>query len=640
VAGNNELAAKFKDGKEYLVSSSEFLKVPSYPIAYWITERLRSAFSANSSIGEKAKKGLSSGNNEAFVRFWFEPSALKLSLFNGKKWFPMTKGGEFRKWYGNNEYVIDWEDNGKRLKAFAGAAIRNQSFYLQQGITWNDVSISHFSSRFVPEGFICNAAGPMIYGGDVNLLLTLTNSKVTASILKFLSPTVKFEVGSVSKIPVISNPTFDYVKLGQDAVKITKEDWDSFETSWDFKRFPMIGALPQSSSAFPNTTASFPQEPAAFPKTTAEFPQTTAAFPKATAAFPQTPAEFPQTTAAFPQEPAEFPQEPAEFPQAPAKSPVEAAWNAWKLLCDSRITRMQQLETDNNRLFIDAYGLQDELSPEVPLEQITLARADAEKDARRLLSYFIGCLMGRYSLDEAGLIYADSGGTGFDPPRYRSFAADDDGIVPVTDLEWFPQEAATRLAHFVRVAFRDAGQGTRDENSVNSVNSVNSANLKWIAGQLGAKANETSVETIRRYFSASFFKDHLQTYKKRPIYWLFSSGKQKAFECLVYLHRYNENTLPRMRHEYVLPLMSKLTGQLENLDREREAAQTSGERTRIERQQETLRKKQTELTTFDEKLRHYSDMKIRLDLDEGVKVNYGKFGDLLAEVKQVAATKE
>lgn len=227
--------------------------------------------------------------------------------------------------------------------------------------------------------------------------------------------------------------------------------------------------------------------------------------------------------------------------------------------------------------------------------------------------------------------------------------ADEDGIVPVTDMEWFPQEAARQFEKFIAVAFgrnltaedaesaEKSKQNTQNDFS-NSASSASSAvkNLKWIAEQLGAKASETPIETVRRYFSTSFFKDHLQTYKKRPIYWLFSSGKQKAFECLVYLHRYSENTLPRMRHEYVLPLMNKLTAQIEISEQQIENAETTSEANKLGKQKEILIKKQTELAQFDEKLRHAADLKINLDLDDGVKVNYGKFGDLLAEVKIIA----
>lgn len=242
-------------------------------------------------------------------------------------------------------------------------------------------------------------------------------------------------------------------------------------------------------------------------------------------------------------------------------------------------------------------------------------------------------MMGRYSLGEPGLIYAHSGGAGFDPSRYRTFPADADGIIPVTDLEWFDDDAANRFTHFVRFAWKDEGGGMKDE--------VFRQNLEWIALQLGKKTGETPVETIRRYFSAQFSKDHLQTYKKRPIYWLFSSGKQKAFECLVYLHRYNESTLSRIRTEYVTKLFGKLSGRIEYLGGADGqggligAASSTAEKNKLRKQLEVLKKKETELIAFDDQLRHYADMRIKLDLDDGVKVNYGKFGNLLAEVRSV-----
>ncbi len=387
-------------------------------------------------------------------------------------------------------------------------------------------------------------------------MLSFCSFSTTDSHIKLLNPTLNTSAGVVSRLPIINEieSSSTIRDIAVECIEIARADWDSFETSWDFKRLQIVdcGLRNESNS-------------------------------------------------------------------------VEECWLNWKNLCDERISRMQFLETENNRLFIEAYGLEDELSPEVPLAQITLMRADEKRDISRLLSYFIGCLMGRYSLDEDGLIYADAGGKGFDPSRCQTFPADDDGIVPVTDIEWFPQEAARQFEKFVRHVWGEANQ---------------TANLRWIAEQLSGKQSETPIETVRRYFSTSFFKDHLQTYKKRPIYWLFSSGKQKAFEALVYLHRYNEATLPRMRHEYVLPLMSKLTAQIETLDSLKDSAATTSERSKLQKQLEVLQKKQSELALSDEKLRHYSDMRISLDLDDGVKVNYGKFGDLLAEVKQVATTKE
>jgi hypothetical protein len=264
-----------------------------------------------------------------------------------------------------------------------------------------------------------------------------------------------------------------------------------------------------------------------------------------------------------------------------------------------------------------------------PAEENTAASSGSNVNPEEIKVLDPACGSGHILVEAYELlkvIYTERGYSSRDIPLLiLEFPADDDGIVPVTDIEWFPQEAARQFEKFVRVVWGEANLNQ---------------NLRWIAEQLGGKQSETPIETVRRYFSTSFFKDHLQTYKKRPIYWLFSSGKQKAFEALVYLHRYNESTLPRMRHEYVLPLMSKLTAQIETLDSLKDSAATTSERSKLQKQLEVLQKKQTELAQFDEKLRHYSDMRISLDLDDGVKVNYGKFGDLLAEVKQVATTKE
>jgi type II restriction/modification system DNA methylase subunit YeeA len=376
--------------------------------------------------------------------------------------------------------------------------------------------------------------------------------------LDILAATLDFNVGAIREIPITDldqRKKSDLNLRTEELVKISRGDWDSFETSWDFQDFPLLRGDVKGST-------------------------------------------------------------------------VAESYTKWQHQCNANIKRMQELETENNRLFIEAYGLQGELSPEVPEAQITLARADVSADTRRLISYAVGCMMGRYSLDERGLIYAHGGGAGFDPTRYRTFAADSDGIIPVTDLEWFDEDAANRFSGFVSHAW---GPDTRVQN------------LAWIAGQLGAKSGEMPIETIRRYFSGEFFKDHLskQYYKNRPIYWLFSSGKLKAFECLVYLHRYNESTLSRMRNEYVTPLFGKLSARIEYLGGENGeggvigSATSTSEKNKLRKQLEVLKKKQIELGAFDDQLRHYADMRINLDLDDGVKVNYGKFGNLLAEVRAV-----
>jgi len=299
---------------------------------------------------------------------------------------------------------------------------------------------------------------------------------------------------------------------------------------------------------------------------------------------------------------------------------IEVAFEKWTRHCSSIIATARALEEENNRLFIDAYSLQDDLSPEVPDDQITLYRPNREEDIKRLLSYAIGCMMGRYSLDKPGLIYTHSGNTDFDLSQYSTFPADSDGIIPIMETDWFPDDASNRLVEFISVAWSKE---------------YLAENLQFIAESLGPNRNEQPQETIRRYFATGFYKHHLQMYKRRPIYWLFSSGKQRAFQCLVYLHRYHEGTLARMRTEYVIPLQGKIAARIDQLADDIAAASSTAYRKKLEKERETLRKQHTELQAFDEQLRHYADQRIRLDLDDGVKVNYGKFGNLLADVKAV-----
>lgn len=323
-------------------------------------------------------------------------------------------------------------------------------------------------------------------------------------------------------------------------------------------------------------------------------------------------------------------------PSNPIKS-LENSYKSWVASNCDTVAEMKRLETENSRFFIEAYGLSDELDAEIPVSQITLTVNPAYRYGNKiteeeqwsrfrtesmeeLISYAIGCMMGRYSLDEPGLIYAHAGNEGFDPTRYTQFPADADGILPLTDTHWFPDDTAARVREFVRAVW---GPDTLEEN------------LAWLAESLGQKPSETPDETLRRYLADKFFKDHLQTYKKRPIYWLFSSGKQGAFQCLVYLHRYHAGTLARLRADYVLPLTGKMAARLDSLDADIRAASSTAARTRLTKQRDALRKQQHELLAYDEKLRHYADQRITLDLDDGVKVNYGKFGDLLAEVKAV-----
>ncbi|MEN9898795.1 MAG: hypothetical protein RLZZ66_2444 [Pseudomonadota bacterium] len=543
----------------------DFKKISGSPVAYWVGDKVRDIFENSPALSEvaDARQGLATTDNDRFLRLWHEIDINRIGFGfansseaqkSGFKWFPYNKGGAFRKWYGNQDFVVNWENDGEEIKdnilrkytylKTPDFVAKNQTYYFRAGITWSALSSSSISMRIYDEGMIFADKGQGLFvlnDENKHIVLGLMNSNVVNKLLKAISPTLDFHSGYILKLPFVEPKENSDIKT---AVSLAKTDWNNYETSWDFTENPLIRQ----------------------------------------------------------------------------KQPtLKAAFEQWQTQNRAAFDEMKRLEEENNRLFIEAYGLQDELTPDVPEEQITLVRADLEKDSARLISYAIGCMMGRYSLDEAGLIYAHAGNVDFDLARYQSFGADDDGIVPITDEFWFEDDATHRLDEFLQTVWGKQNSET---------------NKTWLAESIGQKGSETADETLRRYLANNFYKDHLQTYKKRPIYWHFSSGKQGAFQALVYLHRYNESTLARMRNNYVVPLMGKLQNRIEMLEKDLDASSTTS-KNKIGKEIERFNKKKIELAAFDEKLRHYADMRIQLDLDDGVKVNYGKFGDLLAEVKAV-----
>ncbi|TPS17925.1 BREX-1 system adenine-specific DNA-methyltransferase PglX [Acinetobacter baumannii] len=545
----------------------DFKKIPGSPLAYWVSDRISFSFEKGPLIKDiaQARQGLITADSDRFLRLWTEINIQKLGLCikdrveaknSRKKWFPYNKGGEFRKWYGNQEYVVNWENDGVEVRNNIDAngkqksRPQNTEFYFLPSLSWTAITSSRFSVRRDFGGAISSNAGMSVYADDniLKKLSVLMNSALCDYFLQIISPTLNFGAGDIGKVPALINLIDDEDKIylhHDELINISKKDWDSYETSWDFTQNPIIRTN---------------------------------------------------------------------------QSNLEQAFNTWQQQNADAVAEMKRLEEENNKLFIEAYGLQDELTPDVPDEQITLTRADREKDCQRLVSYAIGCMMGRYSLDEPGLIYAHAGNQDFDASRYQTFPADADGIIPLTEMHWFEDDATHRIQEFLTAVW---GKDKLD------------ANMLWLAESLDKKASETVEDTIRRYLASKFYKDHMQTYKKRPIYWLFSSGKQGAFQALVYLHRYNESTLARMRTEYVMPLISKMAAYANSLETAKESSDSAAEIKRIEKKLQDLHKQQAELSSFEEKLRHYADQRISLDLDDGVKVNYGKFGNLLAEVKAV-----
>lgn len=558
----------------YRSKQNDFKKIPGWPIAYWAGENVLSVFEKGQQLSAVAEPrlGMATGNNDVYLRLWHELSyskigfnlesreAAKASL---KKWFPYNKGGAFRRWFGNCEYVVNWENDGYLLQNTlhpSGERIWAHNFNLdyifKESITWTATSSSYFAVRKSDAGFLFDNKGSSCFPkqGCENLVMGFLASSLVQHFMRFINPTIEFQPGNLASLAFWEEPLAKVRKevdeVVEECVEISRSDWNFSETAWGFDRSPLINDLTLK---------------------------------------------------------------------------LEEAWNYYKEILAGNSIRMQYLEGKNNQIFIDAYGLQAELSPEVPEELITLTRIDREKDMQRLISYAIGCILGRYSLDEPDLIYANTGNIGFEPSRYRKLPADADGIIPITDESWFEDDTAERVREFVKVVW---GADFVVEN------------MEWLADSLARKEGESADEVIRRYLSTSFYKDHLQIYKKRPIYWLFSSGKQKAFECLVYLHRYNEGTLSRMRMEYVVPLQSRMQARIDKLSDDIDSATSSAQQKVLQKRKDKLTKQLEELRRFDENLRPYADQRITLDLDDGVKVNYTKFGNLLAEVKAITGGKD
>jgi hypothetical protein len=555
---------KFPSENERNVSarSDEFQKIPGSPVAYWASDNVRNVWGNSKLIEDVAfpRKGLDTGENDRFLRRWHEVSIEDVTYLKSGhckrriKWVPCQKGGPRQRWFGNNDFVVLWEDDGAQLKSHKGSNIRNERFYGKEGVTWSTLTSGDFTTRYCPKGCVFESKGAVCFpknGEDLNLLLGFTNTKLANEFFSALSPTIDYHEGPFGRLPFVRPLEAERVdNLVSQAIEITKDDVNATEVSIGFQKNPLVQRADNSSLA--------------------------------------------------------------------------SGWAQLMEIRESAAAELQRIETSINEHFIDAYDLKTELSGYIQRSDLTLQSWNLQSDGQQLVSFGFGCMMGRYSLDAPGLIYAHAGNEGFDPSRYQTFTADDDGIVPITDEAWFDDDGANRIREFVSKVW---GEDTEAEN------------MAWLAESLGQKASESADDTVRRYLSRDFYKDHLQTYKKRPIYWLFSSGKHKAFEALVYLHRYNAGTLSRMRMEYVVPLQSRMQARIDSLEQDIQASTSSAEQKRFQKQKDKLIKQLDELRRFDENLRHYADQRITLDLDDGVKANYGMFGDLLAEVKAVTGKK-
>ncbi len=546
-----EAIANKKCGYLYETDQLKFLKISGCPIAYWLSDNVFLSFELETiSRYISPRIGLVTGDTDRFLRLWFEVDIKKI-LWNCKnnleakksqmKWFPYQKGGAYRKWYGNNEYIINWENDGWECKNdnYSGTRVKshnyNGDYAFKRAITWTKISSGKFACRYVPNGFMFDDAGPIctVDEDDLPYTLTLLNSKVGNFYLSILSPTMNFLPGHINAIPIDMNTikkNNDCVELENTVIDVSKKEWDAFETSWDFQKHPL------SSYAVDKVSMSF---------------------------------------------------------------------EMWSKKCDERFNQLKANEEELNRIFIEIYRLQDELTPEVKDNDVTVRKADLQRDIKSLISYAVGCMFGRYSLDEDGLAYA---GGEWDNSKYNTFIPDEDNCIPITDEEYFEDDIVGLFCAWLKKVY---GEDTLEEN------------LDFIANALGNKG-KTSREVIRNYFLTDFIKDHIKTYQKRPIYWLFDSGKQNGFKALVYMHRWNADTIGNVRVEYLHRIQRVYEKEITRMQEIIDNSHDNKEISNATKRKEKLQKQIKETKDYDAKIAHLALSRIDIDLDDGVKVNYEK----------------
>ncbi len=542
---------------KFISDSKSFDKIPGSPIAYWAPEKVKDIFSTSETIEEIAKprQGMATSDNNRFLRQWYEVDIKKVGFGfeneteaekSGAKWFPYNKGGSYKKWYGNYEKVVNWENNGENIKEFEKSVVRNSSFYFKEGITWSFVSSSYFGVRFAPKGFLFDVGGSSLFPDkNIRFYLGYLASKVTAYFMSFLNPTLNFQVGNVGNLPlpIFNEESKSYIEeVVDENINIAKFNWDTYETSWDFDSHPLN--------------------------------------------------------------------------KVDNEILISNVFIKWVEKSKTNFNKMRTNEEKINKIFIDNFQLQKYISEKVSDEEITMTLPDRFQETKSYLSYFIGCLTGRYSLDIKGLAYA---GGKFDDEKYTTFKPNKDGLIQITEDQYFENDIIIRLKEFLAITFSKV---TVDEN------------IKWLAESLTMRKNESSEERLRRYFMDEFFKDHCKTYQKRPIYWLVDSGKQKGLRTLIYMHRYQSDTMATIRFEHLQEIQSKYQNEIEMLEiRLSNPDISASDRRNLEKSKESYQKKIEELQEFDKKLAVYANEPIDIDLDDGVKVNYAKFNYVLAKIK-------
>lgn len=567
--GKEEL---FHSGKDrYVAQQDSFFKIPGSPIVYTLSPKFYLTISdpTVSSISD-SRCGMNTGDNDSFIRYWFEinslmfePSAHTTYDFHhtGRRYAVYNKGGSYRKWYGNLEYVIKFNTDDFEVLLKQGNHLPSRQFYFRECITWTDMSTHGVAFRYQPFGSVFDGCAATAFPDkeqDLYYILALLNSAYVAKLAPLVNPTLHFKLNDYAKIPYKDcNEAREVINCKvAECISLSRADWNSFETSWDFQRHPLI-----------------------------EYMQVVE---RESASIAITPHGEEMT------------------PMVELCIPLGTAYQEWERVARERFEQLKANEEELNRIFIDIYGLQDELKPEVADENVTVRLADKQQDIRSLISYLVGVVMGRYSLDVPGLAYA---GGNWDASKYVTYQPDDDGIVPIYRGIGMDDGLTARLIKLIKHIY---GEESYREN------------MEFIADALGKKTNESAEETLNRYLNDGFFADHLKVYQKRPIYWLFTSGKNGGFKCLIYMHRYNQDTLARINGKYFLPESTRLKHDLEDIEQRVSVAEGS-ERVRLEKERQRLMACYQEALAYGQVLDHMANKYIAIDLDDGVKVNYAKF---------------
>ncbi len=589
--------------KIYRAKQNDFKKIPGSPVAYWVNEKVYHVFENGvrfKTIGD-TRQGMATSDVNRFTRLWYEVDCCNIGWNYSKldstedgvhTWYPYIKGGTFRKWYGNEDYLVNWKFNGKEVKEYAAKlyksysrTIKNISEYLKPCISWGMVTTNNLSVRYYPAGHIFDIAGCCCFSNDdVRLyLLGFLNSCIANTFCKILNPTINMNVGDIGNLPLIVSKTYkEKVDFGVErCIELAKLDWNSFETSWDFKCHPLISVISQNRTLFDDIT----------------------------------------------------------------DIDLAECYTCWENECNERFNQLKANEEELNRIFIDIYGLQDELTPEVEDKDVTVRKADLQHDIKSLVSYAVGCMFGRYSLDEEGLVLAGQPfeahffeasapvcGTGFagapgasvpigefyyktdEGVKKCTYNPDKDNIIPICDEEYFSDDIVSRFCEWVKIVYGEKSLET---------------NLDFIAKALGNKGN-TSREVIRNYFLNDFFKDHCNTYSvtgsgKRPIYWMFDSGKQNGFKALIYMHRYDADTVGRVRTDYLHRAQKYVETAMQSAQYTIDNAASASEKSKATKAVTKYTKQLAEMKIYDEAIAHVANQRIEIDLDDGVKVNYAKF---------------